>query len=37
MFDYEMLLFKSLTEPPYLNSLTSGNIAYPFKDQTSLG
>ena len=31
MFDYEMLLFKSLTEPAYLNSLTSGNIAYPFK------
>ena len=33
MFDYEMLLFKSLTEPAYLNSLTSGNIAFPFKDK----
>jgi hypothetical protein len=33
MFDYEMLLFKSLTEAAYLNSLTSGNIAYSFKDK----
>ena len=28
-----MLLYKSLTEPGYLNSLTSGNVAYPFKDK----
>ena len=33
MFDYEGILYKSLTEPRYLNSHPSGNIAFPFKDK----
>ena len=29
MFDYEGLLYKSLIEPGYLNSTTSGTLAHP--------
>jgi hypothetical protein len=33
MFDYEKLLYESLTDARFLNSLTSGNIAYAFKNK----
>ena len=31
MFDYEGLLYRTLTEPGYLNINPSGILAYPFK------
>ena len=37
MWDYEMLLYKSLTEPAYFNSHPSGNIALSIQRQTPLG
>ena len=33
LWDYEGLLYKALTDPRYINSLPSGNIAFPFKEK----